>query len=385
MNRQHSEGSASDEDAAKRGQSVVLTNTRPQIESLQWLRFVAATLVVLYHVEVQLFRLQEGRQNIFGVGAAGVDLFFVISGFVMVFITKTHTPTFLSFMRMRIVRIVPLYWGFTLVTLGLLLTAPALLFSTAGNPVHIITSFLFLPYPHPVLGLPRPLLALGWTLNYEMFFYCLFGAFLFLTLAARILAIACVLCLLVSVRMLVGPGIGPVDFYGSPIVLEFVGGMLVAWIYFQRQTLPLGILIGTIVISVTLIFTGIQAGVSEQAIRVVYWGLPAVGIVLASLYLEKSHGWPQITLLRHFGDASYSIYLSHLFVLAICTIAIKKLELFSAIGTTGSRIGMVAVALAVGSAIHVWIEGPIHRWLLRWDNAMFCAKSAESDRTLPNS
>ena len=131
------------------------------IESVQWLRLLAATLVVFYHAEVQLFHLDEDHVSDFGLGASGVDLFFVISGFIMVLISRNRPTSFSSFIRRRLMRIVPLYWSLTLAVFLLVLLTPSLLRSASLDPLHVLSSFLFLPYPHPVLGQQMLCLCLG--------------------------------------------------------------------------------------------------------------------------------------------------------------------------------------------------------------------------------
>lgn len=331
---------------------------RRTIESLQWLRCLAATLVVIYHVEVQLFRLNGDHVNNMGFGAAGVDLFFVITGFIMVYVTQKRPPSFGGFMLRRAVRIVPLYWLFTCAMLGVLLVAPALLHSSQFDAGHVISSFLFIPYGHPVLGPARPLLVPGWTLNYEMFFYVLYGAFLFLALPMRIAAIGAVLTALIA-AWLAGVPSALVAFYGEPIVLEFIAGMLIAYLYFEKDRLPLRVITGVLLAGAAVSAAAIQNGISEQSERAIYWGVAAACFVLAAVFVERTYGWPDSPLLRHLGDASYSTYLSHLFVITAITLAVRKTGTFALLGTMGTRAVMVVSALAAGSAIHRFIERPM--------------------------
>jgi len=126
------------------------------IHSIQVLRAIAAIGVVLVHAGIDFNYWGHASINWHLRGAAGVDLFFVISGFVMVYISKPHFgqgDTWMTFILRRIIRIVPLYW----------LVTTFYAFS-GGHPLHqIISSYLFIP---DVEGAP-PLLAQGWTLRYE--------------------------------------------------------------------------------------------------------------------------------------------------------------------------------------------------------------------------
>lgn len=334
----------------------------PIVRCVQWLRYVAAALVVLYHCEVQIMRLDSSAAHRFGIGAAGVDLFFVISGFIMVHTTQRRGMTFKSFMTRRLIRIVPLYWIFTSMLVFLVAVVPSLFHSSALDVAHVVSSFAFLPHPHPVSGELRPLLVPGWTLNAEMFFYLCFGATLGLTLERRIIALA---VLFISIAGLAAATDMPsrlLAFYGAPLMLEFVAGMAIAWILLncgltQRAVATLvgvGVLLGG---------AGIWSGISEQPIRVIYWGGTAVCGLLACLWIEREHGWFELPLMVRLGDASYAIYLSHLFVLGLAGSVISRLGIFSTIGASGTRIIMLLMATAFGLAVHNWIEVPILAYL----------------------
>lgn len=353
----------------------------PTIESIQWLRFIAASLVVIFHTEVQLSRFDSSRHHEFGIGASGVDLFFVISGFIMVYITYGRRDNFSSFMLRRVFRIVPIYWVSTFVLLTLLLVAPTVLHSTKLDLAHVVSSFMFLPYPHPVLELQRPLLVPGWTLNYEMFFYVVFGSVLWLPLGARILAVGSALASLVLAQSCFAGGSRWLDFYGSPIVLEFVVGMAIAWLYFTRARLSIFEIASVAGFGFLMFAAGVWAGINEQDSRVIFWGFGSAGVVLAFVFAEKAYGCPRIRLLRHLGDASYSIYLSHLFVLALISGAISQLGVFPWLGESGTRAVMLTGAICAGSAIFLWVERPMQKTLKKWVEARRCAGSAGSTRS----
>jgi exopolysaccharide production protein ExoZ len=107
-------------------------------------------------------------------GGGGVDIFFVISGFIMVYTTQSHHVGPFSFFVNRVVRIVPIYWLLTLAVFTLAVIAPHLLGATRAAPSELLKSLLFIPFAKSN-GAVQPILFLGWTLNYEMFFYMLFA------------------------------------------------------------------------------------------------------------------------------------------------------------------------------------------------------------------
>lgn len=335
------------------------------LESVQWLRLLAATLVVLYHIETQLMHLDQGHVNRFAYGAAGVDLFFVISGVIMMHITSGRPVGFGDFMRRRILRIVPLYWLFTGLLVAILLVSPTLFHSSRLDTHHVLTSFLFLPAAHPVLGLQRPLLVPGWTLNYEMFFYLVFACTLHLGELWRLVAVASVLTGLCAARLAVGEQQTALSFYGHPIVLEFLFGMAVGYLHGRRDKLARALPLTVLACSLAVFAAGVAGGVSEEPVRVVVWGLAAAGLLWVALTQESRNGWPQVPLIKTLGDASYAIYLSHLFVLGAVGALIARLSLYRLAGPIGTRMLMLVAALAAGYVVHMLIELPLLQRLSR--------------------
>jgi len=170
--------------------------------SVQMLRAIAATMVVFVHMDLQLQRLHYPTLGTNWM-ASGVDIFFVISGFIMwTSVERRPEMTASSFFRNRLIRIVPLYWFATTLVLMVALIAPQVLNTTVLRPWHAIASYLFIPARHPTTGLFWPLLIPGWSLNYEMLFYAIFAIAIALSghpRARRFLLIAAMLGGLVAV------------------------------------------------------------------------------------------------------------------------------------------------------------------------------------------
>jgi exopolysaccharide production protein ExoZ len=159
-----------------------------QLYSIQYARALAALAVVLAHTGAY------GSGNAFHIGSAGVDIFFVISGFVMWTTTASRAQTPADFIANRIVRIVPMYW---LVTLALVIAAvcvPALFPRLKIDAGHVVASLLFMPSRSPFNGELWPVLVQGWTLNYEMFFYGVFALVLFIPRQLRLAALSMAFC-----------------------------------------------------------------------------------------------------------------------------------------------------------------------------------------------
>src|SRR5215831_12084637 len=198
----------------------------PEIRSIQVLRAVAALMVFGGHLGAEI-----GQNSIVavpgwsGIGAAGVDLFFVISGFIMVYVSRDlfgRPEAPLQFLQRRLIRIVPLYW----LVSGVLLAHALLRYDAAAlaaadlSPAHISASFLFIPWPRPS-GDIEPLLRPGWTLNYEMMFYLIFAASISLP---RRQAVSVTAAALVAIMITVGLATS----WPSSIAVEFIYGMAIA-------------------------------------------------------------------------------------------------------------------------------------------------------------
>jgi len=161
-----------------------------RLHALQYLRAVAALIVVYSHACIQVPAYQPYLMKF---GSFGVDIFFVISGFIMMYIAKPDAKPGAFFMN-RIRRVVPLYWFFTLLMAGLLLTMPSVFAKAEFNLLQTIQSLFFIPHfssAHP--GEIWPIVPPGWSLIYEMYFYALFGLSLYFAPKSRLALIALVI------------------------------------------------------------------------------------------------------------------------------------------------------------------------------------------------
>lgn len=333
---------------------------RGSLEGLQYLRAIAALMVVWTHAREQFdwLRLQFPSE----AGAYGVDLFFVISGFVMVYTTHGRQITAWQFMRKRIERVAPLYWVTTLGLLAVALLAPSLVRSVMPDLGHTVASLLFWPMVSPKFPDHYwPVLIPGWTLNYEMAFYLLFALSLFLPARQRITSIVLALGAWVVLMQWLPHPEGVIDFYSNPIILNFAAGMLLGRAYLG------GWLSSKPHIGFYLIIFGIicwwMADRLDLGNRLIGAGIPSTAIVAGvCLVGTQLPHWP---VLQKLGDASYSIYLSHVFTLGALRWLWPKWVPSSWQGWWASLMFMV-VALALcamaGVGVYRWIESPIaHR------------------------
>lgn len=306
-----------------------------KLRSVQSLRAVAALLVLFYH-------LSNGG---FGAGGAGVDIFFLISGFIMGTVGIRETPR--EFLVKRLIRIAPLYW---LITLAMCLASLAKLLANFSFDAHrLILSFLFIPHLDPS-GHIWPLFIPGWTLNIEMLFYGVFALALFTT--RPLICAALMLCALVVLGL--HDWQTPVMIqWTTPMLLEFILGLGISRC---RGRLPAPLAASIMVLGILLFIATACVTVDLTPYRVVVWGLPAGLLLAGCIALEDSGTWPGrlITPLEKLGDASYSLYLTHGIVLA----AIFK---FLPMGKMTAVIAVV-VALAIAQISYLFIERPINRF-----------------------
>ena len=320
------------------------------------MRAIAASLVVLHHaLNVPALAAYYVRP----FGTFGVDLFFVISGFIMWATTAEKKRGPLRFWRSRIMRIVPLYWICTTLFIAVAVMFPSAVFTAALDPVHIVKSYLFIPAEHPKLGNISPVYTLGWTLNYEMFFYFLFGLCLLIPhRLARLLVLVGSLALLVAVGRLTEVQ-GPIArTYTNPILLEFAAGATLAWLaprlHDARPVLGWMLLSGAVVWLV-LIYSKNAAPNLIGA-----HAFPAIAMVAGALVLEPIARCRANMTGLFLGDASYSIYLAHPFGLRIWYLVLDR-----TVGVTSFTLGAIfavtaiAVGLASGAVSYLLLERPI--------------------------
>jgi exopolysaccharide production protein ExoZ len=336
------------------------------IEPIQHLRALAALGVVIFHA-LGLLGTHLGIDVAHkSLGAAGVDLFFIISGFIMwvTAIDRDERPG--TFAMKRIVRIVPLYWLFTTFVLALVIFKPSLMRSASQDPAHFLASYLFVAWPHPTMtGRFWPPVIPGWTLNYEMFFYATVTLSLLLRRAWRIPAIATVLAGLPLVGWLTGAS-GIAAFYTHPILLEFLFGLTLGVLFTRGYTLEARRAWLVTLLAVALFCSVGLLGNDDN--RALMWGVPLALLVAGALELPALASGKARDFSKLLGDASYSLYLVQFVVLPpasqLLGRVVKPLPL--PLAATVLVVGLVAVAIAAGIATYYIAERPMMQFARRW-------------------
>lgn len=340
-----------------------------RLEGLQAMRGVAVLLVLLYHLAV-IEQKYGGRRllpDLAGVGAAGVDLFFVISGFVMASIMRggfLGLPAAARFFGRRAARIYPLYWFYTAIVLLVAALRPGWVNASQGGKFEILPSILLLPMD----GLP--VLMVGWTLIHEMYFYAVMTLFLWLLPERRFGAA------LLAWGSAVAAGavfLGPdawlwLRVWTNPLTLEFIAGALLG-VYFSRTRPGFGgagwgmAAAGAALLAGYAVFIRYTGRLlPESGERAWLFGAPMAALIFFMMARERQARIRPPRWLVAIGDASYSIYLTHVLVLSAMG---RVWAMFRSDGVLPNAAALAILAVgtvAAGRASYVWLEKP---WLLK--------------------
>ena len=333
--------------------------------NLHLLRVVAALSVVFFHTTSE-----AGLNLPYTVGNRGVDVFFVISGFIIAYIGAKNPDRFLL---RRVIRVCPFYWAATFVVFASASLLPAYFRSTSVDAKHLLFSLVFLP--HDAGNGVFPTLILGWSLNYELFFYVVFA--LALLISPRRAHVLCALAigLLSVLGIVIGlPQSTILATWMAPIVLEFVLGIaaFIVFDYASRRAevhkpgrvwaVLLGLLLAA---ALTMLYVG-EWKDSFNVHRALSAGVPSFFIVLSATLLERLF---QLTTKNRslflVGEASYILYLVHPYVIyPVLRVLARDRELGDA-GNAALIAFLLSASVGVAVALHIGFERPLLEWLRR--------------------
>ena len=345
-----------------------------QIRSVQALRAIAALFVVTYHSTVLCHdEVASAPLGTWDNGNSGVDLFFVISGFIMMVSSqrlRQRTDGWLKFIRLRLVRLVPLYWLATAAKLALVTAIPAVALHTHPDAWNAVASLLFIPSVDAA-GMIVPVIGVGWTLSFEMLFYAAFAAALYLLLnPLAVVAPAMIgLAALSVARQDSWPAVAA---FADPIVLEFIFGLLIGQLSLAQDLRLQNLRLQDLRLApkrlrrpvVTLI--GV-AGLAAMALvpthdrweRVLIWGIAAAAALWAALAVEAWAGHAIPKLLIRIGEASYSLYLTHGFVLPVMGVIIGRARLPPLAAGMALIPACLVASTALSLLVYQYVEMPM--------------------------
>ncbi len=305
--------------------------TTGKIQSIEIIRALSCLLVVFSHTAFGS-----------GLGAVAINFFFIISGYVIMLSTENENK---PYWKKRLAKILPLYYAMTLFTSFLILVMPELFKSYEFSPVYLIKTLLFIPYEHS--GIEQPIMGLGWTLNYEMFFYLIFWiskkinhknrGYIAFAVCAALSAAGLVLR---NVRLL------PFTYWCNSYLLTFGYGILLYQITRKRKrktadesyvkTLMLYVIFALSVVLMTYIrklLTEKGLNVLEGAVSGAVCFLVLAAAILTDSQIKKS------SLLLYAAGISYPLYLMHIYPIRAVDVIAQKLGLSSALA---SAVGVLA-------------------------------------------
>ncbi|MBP1207906.1 peptidoglycan/LPS O-acetylase OafA/YrhL [Duganella sp. 1411] len=345
--------------------------SKPGLSSLQALRGLAALAVVFHHVlravTIKLpasFGLAPSpllsHPILVDLGAMGVDVFFVLSGFLMIYISRPYQQGIKStadFLINRLIRVWPLY---AVVTLGVCClayyTKPAGGADFDLTPLRLLSVF-FVPSFNEI-GILQPILGVGWTLNYEVFFYLVFAASILIQRKRLLASSAMLVAGGYALGALLPPGSVLRAFLFNSVILEFLLGAAIATAYLKgslaaKHAYPC--------LVAGLIALALAAPIPvDDGFRLVTRGVPAALLFAFVLLSESKVRWPRALIAL--GDASYSIYLVHVPVLYMLAPRVmgKLARLgYPTIAAEGAALITISACVAAGWLCHVVLEKPL--------------------------
>ncbi len=356
---------------------MVNTHNKNQLNLIQVYRGLAAILVLFHHGNIIFNRdlSKDFLGNIFGFGWAGVDFFFVLSGFIIFYIHQSDIGKpreFKSFILKRIIRIYPLYWIILAVKVFASLTIGYKGNGYNINPLELFKAIILFPQDRAILE--EKFLGVSWTLSYEMFFYIVFS--LVLILGFRFMSpVIAVWVIGIIINIMGVTNFFPVNSMSEFIFngrnIEFLFGCLSAYLV-SRYNCKYGmalITLGTFLLSISAIIDFDYRRLSLSP--VLAFGLPFTLIILGSVSIEKNSFVKIPSILIAIGNASYAIYLIHGFLInnftKIFTALLNDLN-FTTPYQGYFIINLLAIIIAVlsvacGIFTYMYVEKPILKFL----------------------
>lgn len=324
---------------------------KKNIQTIQLLRFIAALMVMVTHTTFYISSRLTGDLSLWDTGAQGVQIFFVISGFVMILTSRSLIGAeggARYFIISRIIRIAPLYWALNILKIGQIALIPALAFANPSVS-NIIFSMLFVPSRN-ASGAIETFYGVGWTLNFEMFFYTIFAiALLFRFRIISVVGVFLIACAALSlIRTEEWPA---VTYLFRPIVLNFLWGMILAELIYKGAHIPPLISICMVAIGTYIVFAMPDINMFE-----IQNALLVAGVIFLEPYI--GHKIPKFFIFG--GDASYSLYLVHPMVGVLVAVLLSKLGMNS---IPLAFCLIITACMVVSAVVYQYFERPVTRYL----------------------
>lgn len=367
------------------------------------MRGVAALLVVICHARIVLrgTPYEAFAEHALSPGALGVDLFFMISGFIMVYATRDSdgSCSYISrFLLKRLIRIWPVY--VTAILIALILPSNHItLIAAHTDGMAIIKSMLFLPIDGqkpPFFNIPY---GIGWTLNFEVYFYLVFAASMLLRKYRWVALTAWFIVTLIGLPLIHSghAGLAVMQTYGfknayvvevtNPIIWEFLVGVAIGLLYLtpikiSSRTINLVLVACTVIFAFWYDFSwrGNFNGLAQ-------WGLPLVPMFLSISVASKSVCLRIPKMVTGVGKISYSLYLFHPISITLVCWGLTLTGLEHLIATWGCAVAIVPCAIAIAYVANRFLEDGLSGWikkkLLPLSDRLPQTKSSSTSGSLP--
>jgi peptidoglycan/LPS O-acetylase OafA/YrhL len=354
-----------------------------RLDFLQAFRGIAALMVTVLHIRIHQNNPPGNSLYdwFFAPGAAGVDLFFVISGFIMVYTTRDNDGSFhyfYSYIVKRISRIFPVYMILTLIYWVVMLLASDIVGSTFGYGLKdVVKSLLFYPL-NVVSGEPPNLGAAvlypGWTLNYEMYFYFVFGASLLFRKMRWFALIGWIIFTLIMLPLLKGgtPILDANLSYGwgsylnlvtSPMIWEFAAGVVIGLLYFAKLEVR-NKQHAVFLRALTLAFTAWWIlGNVAWGNGLSKWGIPLVLLVLVFSITEKTFPMKIPKIIIWMGNISFSLYLVHPIIIGPTFNILWESGFRTSIRDASFVAPLLVISIAAAHISHKYLEVRLSNWV----------------------
>lgn len=335
------------------------------IQNIQTLRAVFALLVITGHLEVlyTYMGLVDPKHTIDGVATDG---FLVVSAFVIIFSSLRKPTSGADFLGRRFARLVPFYWAITLFVAALDLLMPALFQSTHITAETLSKSLLFIPFvKHGEFV--APIVFVGWTMNYIVFFLALHATNLYLFGRRAWMATAGVLAGLAVYGFIAQPTDVVVKFFTGPRQLSFALGALMAGVWNARPVVPkIKHNLSLRAIAVGLMIAGVSIRIGQQ-IWFPHIDLRYVGpfmsscVVLGALMLESNGDVHKGKVRDRIAEATFSIYLTHYFITQAAQKAVIHFDIHNMALLVAMLVAAYVGSVILGLLVCQWVEKPLDK------------------------
>lgn len=327
------------------------------LNNIQIIRFISALFVIIFHCveKSQSYGLEATYLDFFmNIGAGGVDVFFVISGALMIIIQSHKKKSPFVFFKDRLLRIYPLYCLFTIAICSVLIFIPHLFremtFSASWGVSSLLLVSKFFSGQSPVVNV-------GWTLELELIFYTVFSCSIFFRNIKYVLIVTSLVILVIAITL------------GSSylIMIEFIYGMIIGYIFIKRPSISLVFGFFCLIVGFLLFLSSAFHKFDEQ-LRFLYWGGPAFIIVFGAFFSAQSTGrlgqW-----MSSLGSASYSIYLVQVISIPLAYKVFSRYVNMSEFNGDVLVLVSSIITIILGCFVYLFVEKKILFWKILYNKA----------------